>query len=46
MTSTVMSRASTEPSPPSGEKPKCRSIKSIGKHCCDVPNAAPLHKPR
>ena len=30
MTSTVRSITSNEPSPSSGEKPKCRSIKSIG----------------
>ena len=30
MTSTVMSITSIEPSPSSGEKPKCRSIKSMG----------------
>ena len=34
MTSTVMSIDSIEPSPLSGEKPKCRSIKSIGAALC------------
>ena len=34
MTSAATSTTSIEPSPSSGEKPKCRSMKSMGAGCC------------